>query len=277
MKPTPEKAFWTRRQVLAAMGLTGVAALLARAPRLTPALTPESVAGRYNNYYEFSENKEEVHRLTEAFQMRPWQISVTGLVERPRTFDLDDLQRLSPEERVYRFRCVEAWSMVVPWSGVPLARFLDLCRPLPAARFVRFVSFQRPSEAPNQKSSKYAWPYYEALRMDEARHPLTLLTTGVYGHALPAQHGGPVRLIVPWKYGYKSPKGIVQIELTAERPRTFWNDLQPTEYSWLSNVDPAVPHPRWSQASERVLGTGERRDTEPFNGYGAQVAALYRS
>lgn len=274
---TPEKIFWSRRRLLRAMGFGGLWTLLGNAGCERPLpVTPEEVAGRYNNFYEFSEDKTAVHRLAESFRLRPWQIEVGGLVEKPRTFDLDDLAKLSPEERIYRFRCVEAWSMVVPWSGIPLARLLDQCRPLAKATHVKFTSFLRPEEAPNQKNHKYDWPYYEGLRMDEARHDLTLLVTGAYGHALPAQHGGPVRVIVPWKYGYKSPKSIVKIELTNIEPHTFWNDQAPDEYSFLSNVDPAVPHPRWSQATERVIGTGERRATEPFNGYAEQVAALYR-
>jgi sulfoxide reductase catalytic subunit YedY len=269
--------FWSRRRLLKAMGFGGLWSLLGNTgcERALP-VTPEEVAAHYNNFYEFSEDKLEVHRLAENFRMKPWQVEVGGLVEKPRTFDLDDLAKLGSEERVYRFRCVEAWSMVVPWSGVPLARLLDQCRPLATAKFVRFVSFLRPEEAPNQKNTKYEWPYYEGLRMDEARHDLTLLVTGVYGHALPAQHGGPVRIIVPWKYGYKSPKSIVKIELVDHQPHTFWEDQQFNEYPFLSNVDPTVPHPRWSQATERVIGTGERRATEPFNGYAQQVAALYR-
>ena len=272
---TPERIYWSRRQVLAMLGFAGFPALLSSGCG-GPAITPESVAGRFNNFYEFSEHKEEVHRLVEGFRQRPWQVEVRGLVERPRTFDVDEIARLGAEERIYRFRCVEAWSMVVPWTGVPIARLLDVVRPLPAARFVRFTSFLRPEEAPNQRNPKYPWPYYEALRLAEARHDLALLVTGIYGHALSPQHGGPIRVIVPWKYGYKGPKSIVKIELVAEQPHTFWNDLAPSEYSFLSNVDPTVPHPRWSQATERVIGTGERRTTEPFNGYGEQVASLYR-
>lgn len=302
---TPPAVYWNRRAVLRAMGVAGLAAVMgspgcgeAPAPTLSapetfpklrpfPAarnaryavdrpLTPEAVAATYNNFYEFSEAKEEVARLVAAFRMHPWRLQVAGLVDRPRSFDLDEILALPQEERVYRFRCVEAWSMVVPWTGFPLARLLDLCRPLATAKFVRFTSFLNPLEAPNQKTGKYAWPYHEALSIAEARHELTLLSTGIYGQPLKKQHGGPLRIVVPWKYGYKSPKSIVKIELTTERPKTFWNELQPLEYSFESNVEPLVPHPRWSQESERVIGTGERIPSLRFNGYGEQVAGLYR-
>jgi len=241
-------------------------------------LTDESVAAVYNNFYEFSETKELVHQLVERFRIRPWELEITGQVARPQRLTIDDLVRRLPlQERVYRFRCVEAWAMTVPWTGIPLANVLALAEPLSTARYVRFVSFLRPEEAPNQKRATwYAWPYYEALRMDEATNELAMLVTGIYGHELPKQHGAPARVIVPWKYGYKSPKSIVRIELVRDQPRTFWNDLNPDEYSFLSNVDPTVPHPRWSQASERLIGVDTRVDTLPFNGYGQYVAGLYR-
>lgn len=241
------------------------------------ALTDESLATGYNNFYEFSEQKETVRALVGDFRIRPWELEITGLVSRPRTFTIDELVRLLPlEERVYRFRCVEAWAMTVPWTGIPLARVLALAEPLSKARYVRFISFNRPDQAPNQKRATwYSWPYYEGLRMDEAANELAMLVTGIYGHELPKQNGAPVRMIVPWKYGYKSPKSIVRIELTDAQPATFWNDLAPDEYSFLSNVDPTVPHPRWSQATERLLGPDSRVPTLPFNGYGRQVARLY--
>lgn len=240
-------------------------------------LTDEGVAARYNNFYEFTEVKERVAELVGGFQTRPWDLEITGLVGRPQKLTVDDLiKKLPLEERVYRFRCVEAWAMTVPWTGIPLRKVLELAEPLSSAKFVRFTSFLKPEEAPNQKSATwYTWPYYEGLRMDEANNELTMAVTGIYGHELPKQHGAPIRIITPWKYGYKGAKSIVKIELVAEQPRTFWNDLAPAEYSFLSNVDPTVPHPRWSQASERLIGDDRRVETLPYNGYGEYVAAMY--
>ncbi len=240
-------------------------------------MTEEGITARYNNFYEFSEEKEAVANLVEEFRVRPWDLEITGLVDTPVKLTVDDLVRKLPlEERVYRFRCVEAWAMTVPWTGIPLSKVLDLAAPRSDARYVRFLSFLRPDQAPNQKRATwYSWPYYEALRIDEARNELAMLVTGVYGHELPKQNGAPIRVIVPWKYGYKSPKSIVRIELTAEQPRTFWNDLAPDEYSFLSNVEPGIPHPRWSQAAERLIGEERRVPTLRFNGYGAYVASLY--
>lgn len=241
------------------------------------ALTDEAVAARYNNFYEFTEVKERVHELVAGFNVRPWDIEITGLVEKPVKITLDDLVRKIPlEERVYRHRCVEAWAMIVPWTGIPLSKVLGLAGPLSSARYVRFTSFLRPEEAPNQKAATwYTWPYYEGLRIDEAMNELTMAVTGIYGHELPGQHGAPMRIVVPWKYGYKGPKSVVKMELVAEQPKTFWNDLAPGEYGFLSNVDPATPHPRWSQASERLIDTGERIPTQAFNGYGQFVASMY--
>lgn len=242
--------------------------------------TPEDVAARHNNYYEFLPGRAaDLTRLVGDFEPRPWQVTIAGEVEEERTVDLDELVRVAPlVERVYRFRCVEAWSMVVPWTGVPLRALVDWCRPKATAKYVRFVSFLRPEQAPGQRTAKhYPWPYYEALRIDEARHPLALLACGIFGHALPVQHGAPLRVVVPWKYGYKNPKGIVRIQFTREQPPTFWNDLQPREYGFLSNVEPDVPHPRWSQATERDIATGDRIPTQPYNGYAEEVAALYRA
>jgi len=240
-------------------------------------LTGESVAASYNNFYEFSEEKERVKDLTGDFQIRPWELEITGLVAKPVKLTVDELVRRLPlEERVYRFRCVEAWAMTVPWTGIPLKKVLDLAEPLSSARYVRFTSFFRPDQAPNQAHATwYKWPYYEALRMDEATNELAMAVTGIYGHELPKQHGAPIRIIVPWKYGYKGPKSIMTMELVEKQPPTFWNDLEPDEYSFLSNVDPAVPHPRWSQATERLIGVDERVPTRPFNGYGEYVAAMY--
>jgi sulfoxide reductase catalytic subunit YedY len=239
-------------------------------------LTREKVAATYNNFYEFSTIKDEVHRLVGKFKIEPWPVEVSGLVENPLTLDVKELESLfGLEERVYRFRCVEAWAMIVPWTGFPLAKLLEKVRPKPAAKFVRFVSFFRPKEAPGFADDAYPWPYHEGLRLDEAMHPLTMLVTGIYGHPLPKQHGAPIRLVVPWKYGYKSAKSIVKIELVASQPATLWETLAPHEYPFESNVDPAVPHPRWSQATERLIDTGERVRTLPYNGYGDLVARLY--
>jgi sulfoxide reductase catalytic subunit YedY len=240
-------------------------------------LTAEGAAARYCNFYEFSSGKS-VWRYVELFQPLPWTLEVTGLVARPRTFDLDDLVRTFPlEERLYRHRCVEAWAMAVPWSGIPLAALLRTVEPLPSARHVRFVSFDRPEEASRQRDRYNPWPYNEGLTLAEATNDLAFLATGMYGHALLKQHGAPVRLVVPWKYGFKSAKSIVRIELTEEQPATFWNTLVPREYDFVANVNPRVPHPRWSQARERMLGTGEIRPTQPYNGYGEWVGRLYKT
>ncbi len=259
--------------------LAGLSAFPARqAPRFAQAdrpLTREAAAARYGNFYEFSSGKR-VWRPARALRPAPWTLEVGGLVARPRTFDLDDLLRRFPlEERVYRHRCVEAWAMVVPWTGFPLAELVRRVEPLPAARYLRFVSFDRPQEASRLEDRSLPWPYTEGLTLAEATNELTLLAVGMYGHPLLRQHGAPVRLVVPWKYGFKSAKSIVRIEFTDHRPATFWNTLSPDEYDFEANVDPAVPHPRWSQSSERLLGTGERRPTVRYNGYGEWVARLY--
>lgn len=241
-------------------------------------LTDPLVAAAYNNYYELSPRKD-VWRQAGAFRSDPWTLEVTGLVSKPLTIAFDDLLRTMPlEERVYRHRCVEAWSMAVPWSGFPLAALLARAEPRHEAKFVRFVSFNDPSQQPYVKEKPWnPWPYYEGLRIDEAMHELTFIATGIYGHALPKQHGAPLRLVVPWKYGYKSAKSIVRIELVATQPRTFWNDLAPVEYGFVSNVDPSTPHPRWSQLTEKLIGTADVRRTMPFNGYEALVRGLYLS
>ena len=240
-------------------------------------LTDEAVAGSYNNFYEFSTNKQAVRSLVGDFVTHPWEVRVTGLVERPRTYDLDDLVRRLPlEERVYRLRCVEAWAMVVPWTGFALKALIDDVQPLSAARYVRFLSFFNPSQAPGQRYDRqYPWPYFEGLTLAEATNELTFAATGVYGKPLPGQHGAPLRLAIPWKYGFKSIKSIVAIEFIDEQPGTFWNQVVPTEYDFSANVDPLVPHPRWSQASERLIDTGEVVPTRPYNGYGEFVADLY--
>jgi sulfoxide reductase catalytic subunit YedY len=237
-------------------------------------LTDEAAAGRYNNFYEFTQSKD-VWRHTGRFQPRPWTVEVTGLVQKPRSWSLEELLRFPLEERLYRFRCVEAWYMNVPWTGFPLRLLLDEAQPQAAARYVRFLSVLRKEEMPGQNVSWYTWPYYEGLRLDEAMNDLTLATVGIYGHELPKQHGAPFRVVVPWKYGYKGPKSVVRIELVAEQPKTFWNDQQPFEYSFLSNVNPGVPHLRWSQATERSIDGAPDRPTLLYNGYAESVAALY--
>jgi sulfoxide reductase catalytic subunit YedY len=217
-----------------------------------------------------------VYKKAGRLTTSPWRLEVGGLVKKPRIFDIDELLRaLSLEERRYRFRCVETWAMAVPWTGVSMRAFLNLVEPLSTARYVRLVSFLAPAEAPNQSPSYGPWPYTEALTMAEANNELTMLACGIYGHPLPKQHGAPLRLVVPWKYGFKSIKSIVKIEFTAEQPRTFWNSNRPHEYGFEANVDPTTRHPRWSQESEKLIDSGERRPTLPFNGYGEWVAALY--
>jgi sulfoxide reductase catalytic subunit YedY len=240
-------------------------------------LTAEAAAARTCNFYEFTVSKQ-VWRYVDRFRPVPWTLEVGGLVAKPRTFDLDDLLKTFPlEERIYRHRCVEAWAMVVPWTGFPLAALVRKVEPLSSARFVRFESFHRPGEASRQTSTVEPWPYVEGLTLAEAANELAFIATGIYGHPLLKQHGAPLRLVVPWKYGYKSAKSIVRIEFTDKQPATFWNTLAPREYNFQANVNPAVPHPRWSQAREKMLGTSEVRPTLPYNGYGEWVANLYGS
>jgi len=245
-------------------------------------LTDELVAATYNNFYEFTTDKDEVWKLAEDMTTDPWTIEVTGLCHKPGRFDIDalyDKKRFSHEERTYRFRCVEAWAMDVPWNGFELNQLLKAVEPKSNAKFVRFVTDVQkkvmPGVTTKRATKDYPWPYFEGLRMDEAMNPLTLLAGGIFGRPLPRQHGAPFRLVVPWKYGYKSPKSIVKIELVEKQPKTLWETLAPHEYPFESNVNPEVPHPRWSQASERMIGTGKRRDTLLYNGYAEHVAKLY--
>ncbi|NNF59438.1 MAG: protein-methionine-sulfoxide reductase catalytic subunit MsrP [Rhodothermaceae bacterium] len=245
-------------------------------------ITERLTASSYNNFYEFRNQGDlkDLWHLTADYEPFPWTIEVRGEVEQPMTLDVADLiTEMDLEERVYRFRCVEAWSMTIPWTGFPLRKLIEKCAPNSNARFVRFVSVNRPEQMPGLANSPwYPWPYFEALRMDEAMNDLALVATGMYGEPLPKQNGSPLRLALPWKYGYKGPKAFVLLEFTREQPPTFWNELQPAEYSFLSNVNPTVPHPRWSQASERFLLSdteGERVPTLMFNGYAEQVGALY--
>jgi methionine sulfoxide reductase catalytic subunit len=230
----------------------------------------------YNNFYEFSTVKEEVASAARGFVTRPWAVEVGGLVNKPKTFDLDDLLKLAPqEERVYRLRCVEGWSMVIPWVGFPLNAVLKEVEPLSAAKYVAFQTLLDPNRMPNQNTGVLDWPYVEGLRLDEAMHPLTILATGLYGETLPPQDGAPIRLVVPWKYGFKSIKSIVKITLVADEPPTTWNIQAPNEYGFYSNVNPGVSHPRWSQGYERRIGEFRSRETLLFNGYAEQVAHLY--
>src|SRR5437870_1499685 len=229
----------------------------------------------YNNFYEFSTNKQEVASEAKGFVTRPWSVSVEGLVNKPKVFDLDELLKIDQEDRVYRLRCVEGWSMVIPWIGFPLSKLLEKVEPNSQAKYVAFQTLLDPQRMPNQRTGVLDWPYVEGLRMDEAMHPLTILATGLYGQTLPAQDGAPIRLVVPWKYGFKSIKSIVKISLVAQQPPTTWGEYAPNEYGFYSNVNPNVDHPRWSQASERRIGEFSGRATLMFNGYAEQVAHLY--
>jgi sulfoxide reductase catalytic subunit YedY len=238
--------------------------------------TSYQAATTYNNFYEFGVEKDEPARNAGSLQTRPWTIEVTGEVRQPGTIAIEDLLQWFPlEERVYRMRCVEAWSMVIPWLGFPLGDLIRRLEPTGAASFVEFTSLFDPEQMPGQRSPILTWPYVEGLRLDEALHPLTLLAVGLYGRMLPNQDGAPLRLVVPWKYGLKGIKSIVKIRLTSEQPKTTWNLAAPNEYGFYGNVNPAVDHPRWSQATERRIGELTRRKTLPFNGYAEQVAGLY--
>ncbi|HMV95963.1 MAG TPA: protein-methionine-sulfoxide reductase catalytic subunit MsrP [Anaerolineales bacterium] len=293
---TPKSVYLSRRDFMkAATFTTGAALLTACAPSVAGAAednapVPTSNATdelgdpvnsytditNYNNYYEFTVDKQQVADEARGFNLAPWTVEVGGLVNNPKTFGIEDLLKLFPqEERIYRLRCVEAWSMVIPWTGFTLASLLEMVEPTSDAKYVRFETVYRPEEMPGQKSPFYPWPYQEGLRLDEAMNDLTLLATGLYGEPNVAQNGAPIRLVVPWKYGFKSIKSIVKIELVAEEPSTLWSNIASNEYGFYANVNPDVDHPRWSQASERRIGELNRRPTLPFNGYGEQVAHLY--
>jgi sulfoxide reductase catalytic subunit YedY len=245
-----------------------------------PATKFES-ATTYNNFYEFGVDKEDPSRLAHTLRPRPWSVKVDGHVAKPKTYDIEELLRLSPlEERVYALRCVEGWFMIIPWIGYPLASLLKQVEPTGQAKFVEFTTLLAPDQFPGQRPGLFNlggldWPYIEGLRLDEAMHPLTLLTVGMYGQVLPNQNGAPIRIVVPWKYGFKSAKSIVRIRLVSEQPGTAWNRAAPQEYGFYSNVNPTVDHPRWSQATERRIGEFLRRKTLMFNGYADQVASLY--
>jgi sulfoxide reductase catalytic subunit YedY len=230
----------------------------------------------YNNFYELGTDKGDPAQNAKYLTTHPWTVVVEGEVKKPKTYDIDSLIKIAPlEERIYRLRCVEAWSMVVPWVGFPLSSLIKLTEPTGNAKYVQFVTLQDPKRMPGQRLPVLEWPYVEGLRMDEAMHPLTILSVGLYGETLPAQNGAPIRLVVPWKYGFKSIKSIVKINFVEKQPPTSWNRMQPQEYGFYSNVNPEVDHPRWSQATERRIGEFFRRKTLMFNGYGAQVASLY--
>jgi sulfoxide reductase catalytic subunit YedY len=230
----------------------------------------------FNNFYEFTTNKEGVARLAKDFKAAPWTVAVGGMVSKPMTFGIEDLvKKFAQEERVYRMRCVEGWSMVIPWLGFPLAALLKEVEPLSGAKYVRFETVLDPMQMPGQRDKMYPWPYIEGLRLDEAMNDLTILSTGLYGKSLLPQNGAPLRLVVPWKYGFKSVKSIVKIDLVDKEPKSLWMALSPDEYGFYANVNPEVSHPRWSQASERRIGETARRRTLPFNGYAEQVAQLY--
>jgi len=239
-------------------------------------LTSFEAITNYNNFYEFTVDKEGVARLAQDMRTSPWTVQIGGLVEKPGTFDIDDLRKLGQEERIYRLRCVEAWSMVIPWIGFPLAALLKQVQPMSKAKYVRFETLYDPEQLPGQKSRGYQWPYVEGLRLDEAMNDLALLATGLYGKQLLPQNGAPVRLVVPWKYGFKSIKSIVKIDLVEEMPVSLWMAAAPREYGFYANVNPEVDHPRWSQATERRIGETRRRRTLLFNGYAEQVASLYQ-
>ncbi|WP_322990140.1 protein-methionine-sulfoxide reductase catalytic subunit MsrP [Hoeflea sp.] len=295
---TPEDSYLNRRDMLRMTAAGGIALSipsLAQAAIAPQALaskpggydpkeewTPEKDVTSYNNFYEFGTGKDDPAANSGDFNPLPWTLKVDGLVNKPMIFDQDDLLGFELEERVYRMRCVEAWSMVIPWIGFPLAALLDRVEPLGSARYVAFETVVRPEEMPGQRGvfQPLNWPYVEGLRLDEARHPLAILATGLYGKTLPNPNGAPVRLVTPWKYGFKGVKSIVKITLTEEQPVTTWNRLAPYEYGFYANVNPAVDHPRWSQATENRIGGGgffgsNKRETLPFNGYADEVASLY--
>lgn len=298
---TPQGIWLDRRKLLAGAVAAGLLAPSLAAPRAARAaspqpleaaktawdpgepLTPQKDVTSYNNFYEFGSGKSDPAHYAGSFKPDPWTLEVGGLVSKPQSFDLDDLRKaFALEERVYRMRCVEAWSMVIPWIGFPISALLEKVEPLGSAKYVAFETIVRPEEMPGQRGAfqPLDWPYVEGLRLDEARHPLAILAVGVYGEVLPNQNGAPARLVVPWKYGFKGAKSLVKITLTEEAPPSTWNLLAPREYGFYANVNPAVDHPRWSQATERRIGAGgffgsNRRDTLPFNGYAEEVASLY--
>jgi len=298
---TPKEIYLNRRRFMKGMGAAGAALIIGRlAPNLLnprivaqagtklqyvksnlstqgERLTPLQDITTYNNFYEFGTDKEDPSHYATNFKTVPWKVSVEGLVKSPRTYDVDSIVKMHPslEERVYRLRCVEGWSMVIPWIGIPLNSVIKAVEPSSKAKFVAFETLYDPRQMPGQRRSVLEWPYVEGLRMDEAMHPLTILAVGLYGETLPNQDGAPIRLVVPWKYGFKSIKSIVRIKFVEKQPPTTWNISAPNEYGFYSNVNPQVDHPRWSQAKERRIGEFFKRPTLMFNGYGDQVVGLY--
>jgi methionine sulfoxide reductase catalytic subunit len=292
---TPKKLYLSRRQFLGSAGVITAGALSLAAcagnlPKVTveppvytgpttdelgATLTTYQDITNYNNYYEFDTDKAAVADLVGNFPTSPWSIDVTGFVSEPKTYKIEDLQKFEPEDRIYRLRCVEAWSMVIPWIGFPLHKLLDDVKPTSQATYVKFTSIFDPKDMPMQNSNFLPWPYVEGLRIDEAMHDLTLMVTGMYGGPLPTQDGAPIRLVVPWKYGFKGIKAIVKIELVDTQPTSLWMQAAPDEYGFYANVNPNVNHPRWSQATERRIGEIGRRKTLLFNGYEKEVASLY--
>jgi sulfoxide reductase catalytic subunit YedY len=283
---TPESAYLDRREFLKEAGLIGVAtaSFLAGAPRsargqgqdLKAELTSWEDATSYNNFYEFGTDKEDPKANAQNFRTKPWTVKVDGLVHKPASYQLEDFVKPHTlEERVYRHRCVEAWSMVIPWLGFPMADLIKRVEPMGSAKYVEFTTLHDPKQMPGQRIPVLEWPYVEGLRLDEAMHPLTIFAVGLYGKTLPNQNGAPLRHVVPWKYGFKGCKSIVRIRFTDKEPRTAWNVAAPEEYGFYANVNPTVDHPRWSQARERVVGKIRRRETQMFNGYADQVSSLY--
>lgn len=292
---TPRHFYQNRRRLLAGMAAALPAAILPAATAATlPAaaneaytlkarnyesLTPQKKAQQHNNFYELGTSKSDPFRNNHLYEPTPWKVTVAGTVNKPQTFDLDDLAKLAPlEERVYRLRCVEAWSMVIPWTGFPMKALLDKVEPSAACKYVRFETFNPETLFADDTNGSLPWPYTEGLRLDEAMHPLTFMAFGAYGEQLPTQSGAPVRFLIPWKYGFKSGKAPVRIVFSEEQPPTTWNIVQPAEYGFYANVNPEVSHPRWSQSSEKAIGDSlfpQRRDTDMFNGYTDEVASLY--
>ncbi|MGB9130816.1 MAG: protein-methionine-sulfoxide reductase catalytic subunit MsrP [Thiobacillus sp.] len=290
---TPPDIYRDRRRFMQGMGALAAGAALGAAPdaragiklagvrgsayKLDEKNTPYKDVTTYNNFYEFGTGKDDPADRAGSLKTRPWTVAVEGEVRRPQTWDIDALLKLAPlEERVYRMRCVEGWSMVIPWVGLPLNELILRAGPTSNAKYVEFITLNDPKQMPGQRSRVLDWPYVEGLRLDEAMHPLTLLAVGLYGEVLPNQNGAPIRLVVPWKYGFKSAKSIVKIRFVEKPPITAWMAAAPREYGFYSNVNPQVDHPRWSQAKERRIGEFLKRDTLMFNGYGDQVASLYR-
>ncbi|WP_031496950.1 protein-methionine-sulfoxide reductase catalytic subunit MsrP [Bryobacter aggregatus] len=276
---TPETDFLTRRKLLALAALPMALPAATRNPEFTldRPLTEEWAVTSYNNYYEFSSNKQKVKDLVGNFKLRPWTVEISGLCDKPQKLSIEEIEKTMPiEERLYRHRCVEAWSMAVPWTGFVLSNLLKRAEPKSSAKFVRFTSVNRPGEMPGiGQAPSFPWPYVEGLRMDEAMHPLTFAVTGLYGKPLPIQNGAPLRLAIPWKYGFKGGKAIFKIEFIANQPATTWNTAGPKEYGFYANVNPKAPHPRWSQAVEQIIPTMGRRPTLLYNGYEKWVASMY--